>query len=307
MITNGQTTTHKQTATEALTLTNLQQDPGEMWLTMRRFSGPTPDEQDAMRQTVDVLMQRGYDLVVATYEHLLSIPETAAVLGWENGVDPDHLAERRRFFTLWLARTISMDFSADFGAYLYHAGQVHAAHGPRHIHTPGIWVTGSMGLVLGAFGDFITSVHDDPVLVAQALSGWNKVLMMHLNQMLAGYQAGLALDTGPLAILVRVYGIARRQWGRDRITVHVHSGEPVEAALRKLANYAPVLRGMLFRQAWQEEEPANHDSLWMEVEPLYILRDNWRILLNGNDLRYHGGFAHPLSEGDVISLFPPGR
>lgn len=30
-----------------------------------------------------------------------------------NGADPTHLAERRRFFTVWLARLLGMDFSND--------------------------------------------------------------------------------------------------------------------------------------------------------------------------------------------------
>ncbi|HRL14707.1 MAG TPA: hypothetical protein PKX07_22685, partial [Aggregatilineales bacterium] len=87
-----------------LTVRAVSRTPAEMWETMLRFSGPTPAEQDAMRQTVDALFQRGYELVVATYDHLRHFPETAEVLGWQDGVDEAHLAERRRFFTVWLAR-----------------------------------------------------------------------------------------------------------------------------------------------------------------------------------------------------------
>ncbi|MEZ4611776.1 MAG: hypothetical protein R2838_16305 [Caldilineaceae bacterium] len=47
------------------------------------------------------------------YDYLLHQPETAAILGWEKGADPAHLAERRRFFTIWLARLLGMDFSDD--------------------------------------------------------------------------------------------------------------------------------------------------------------------------------------------------
>jgi len=40
---------------------------------------------------------------------------TAAVLGWEQGFDVAHLQERRRFFTVWVARAPSgWDFGADF-------------------------------------------------------------------------------------------------------------------------------------------------------------------------------------------------
>ena len=140
--------------------------PAEVWETMVRFSGPSDQELAAMRQTVDVLFQRGYELVVGTYEHLQRVPETAEILGWQHGEDQTHLAERRRFFTIWLARTISIDLGIDFANYLFRAGQIHGAHGPRQIHTPAMWVMGSMGLILGAFADFIQSAHTDVTVVA---------------------------------------------------------------------------------------------------------------------------------------------
>ena len=93
-------TTALTSAAPSLEVSGLRPDPDETWNTMRRFSGPTPAEIGAMRQTVDVLFQRGYELVTSTYDYLRKTPETAAILGWEQGVDDEHLAERRRFFTL---------------------------------------------------------------------------------------------------------------------------------------------------------------------------------------------------------------
>ena len=288
-----------------LRITNLRPTPRETWEMMVRFSGPTEAELNAMRQTVDVLFQNGYDLVVAAYDHLQHVPETAEVLGWENGVDEKHLAERRRFFTIWLARTLSIDLGTDFAGYLFHAGHVHAGHGPRHIHTPAMWVTGSMGLVLAGFAQFIQQAHSDAALVAAALAGWNKYLMIQLNQMMAGYEVALALDDGPLTLPVKVFGTARLKWGRKSAAVHYHPGDQVADVLRKLMNYAPVLREIMFAQDWEED--IKQDSLWSTVTPTYLLRDNWRVLLNGQDLRYNGGFRQPLHEGDTLELFPPGR
>jgi molybdopterin converting factor small subunit len=287
-----------------LTLTGLAPAPREAWQTMLRFGGPTPGELHAMRQTVDVLFQRGYELVVATYDALRRNPETAAILGWEHGFDEEHLAERRRFFTIWLARTLSIDLGADFAGYLFRAGQIHAAHGPRHIHTPPMWVTGSMGLVLSAFAGFIQEAHSDAAVVAPALSGWNKYLMLQLNQMLSGYESARALDDGELDLPVRAYGRLRHEWGRDQIEVRFRPGDTVASVLAKLAHYAPLVRDMLFEPAWRAEDAADE---WMRVVEVSQLRGNWRILLNGRDLRYDGGFDRALSAGDALDLFPPGR
>lgn len=288
-----------------LTLRDLPPAPGDLWQKMMGFSGPAAEERAAMVQTVDVLFQRGYELVVATYDHLRNVPDTAEILGWEHGVDEAHLAERRRFLTIWLARTISMDFGTDFAGYLYHAGRVHAAHGPRRIHTPPMWVTGSMGLVLGAFAGFIKDAHPDTAVSAPALAGWNKYLMMQLNQMNTGYSAALALHDGEERIDIKAYGLARLKWGRDAITAYYRQGETVSGLLARLVTYAPALREMMFEQAWHAED--SDKDLWMRVVPVYALRGNWRVLLNGKDLRYHGGFGTELTPGDVLDLFPPGR
>jgi molybdopterin converting factor small subunit len=291
--------------TASLVVTGLQPAPQELWETMRRFSGPTLSDIAAMHQTVDVLFQRGYELVVATYDYLRRTPETAAILGWEQGIDEEHLAERRRFFTLWLARTISIDLGTDFAKYLFQAGQIHAGHGLRHIHTPPMWVTGSMGLVLATFARFIQEGQCDAAVVGPALAGWNKYLMIQLNQMLAGYQTARLLEEGELEVPVKAYGRVRQEWGRESIIIHFRAGDHVADILKKLVNYAPILREMLFAQEWRSDE--DDQNLWMRVEPVYSLRGNWRILINGRDLRYYGGFERALEDGDTLDLFPPGR
>ena len=288
-----------------LTVSGLLPRPDETWKMLLRFSGPTPAELDAMRHTVDAVFQRGYELVVATYDHLRRTPETAAILGWEQGFDEAHLAERRRFFTMWLARTLSIDLGMDFADVLFRAGQVHAGYGPRHIHTPPMWVTGSMGLVLASFAKFIQEAHSDVTVIASALAGWNKFLMVQLSQMLSGYESARLLEDGEIECPVRAYGRVRHEWGRESILVKYRTGESLGGVLRKLIGYAPILRDMLFELTWQAAD--DWDGAWMRIEPTYVLRGNWRVLVNGQDVRYHGGFDRILKDGDTLDLFPPGR
>lgn len=67
--------------------------------------------------------RRRPELVAQTYDYLRHVPETAAILGWEESVDETHLEERRRFFTVWLARTLGLDTSDEFAHYLFRAGK----------------------------------------------------------------------------------------------------------------------------------------------------------------------------------------
>lgn len=280
--------------------------PGETWETLVRFSGSTDEEKGAMLQTVDTLFQRGYELVVATYDYLRSFPETAEILGWQEGVDETHLAERRRFFTTWLARTISMDFGTQFADYLFYAGKVHAAHGARHIETPSMWITGSVGLIISTFARFITEANQfSTEQTALALSGWNKYLLTQLNQMELGYEVGKALNDGAQSLTVKAYAMVRHEWGREQITIHFDEGATVAHILRKLLNFAPELRNIMFDPVWRSSDSEN--DLWMRVHKHYQLRQGWRVQLNGKNLTFHGGFAHTVQADDLITLVSPGR
>jgi molybdopterin converting factor small subunit len=288
-----------------LTLADVAETPAESWSALRRFGGPLPSEMEAMLESVDVLFPRGHELVVRTYEHLGRVPETAEILGWERGIDPEHLVERRRFFTVWLARTLSLDLGTDFAGYLHRAGQIHAGHGPRRVHTPPMWVTQSMGLVLGAFGEFLRDAQANAEQIARAMAGWNKYLMMQLALMHAGYEAARALDEGDLATGVRAYGRVRTVTRVPSLAVAVRSGGTLGDALRKVLNVVPDLREMMFERGWRDETPEKQE--WPRVEPVFALRDGWRVLLRGRDARYAGGFDQKVGEGDEVDLFPPGR
>lgn len=81
-----------------LEIEGLSPDPLEEWHTTLRFVGLQEEERAAMAAVVEPLLKNSTDLVIRTYDYLRAFPETAAVLGWERGVDEAHLEERRRFF-----------------------------------------------------------------------------------------------------------------------------------------------------------------------------------------------------------------
>lgn len=302
---NGSNETHTS-GTGSLLVRGVRETPSETWDTLLRFSGPDEAEKQAMLQTVDTLFQRGHELVVGVYEHLRNFPETAEVLGWQIQLDEVHLAERRRFFTIWLARTLSMDYGSQFADYLFHAGKVHAAHGKRRIETPSMWITGSVGLITGAFAKFIADANQFTAeQTALALSGWNKYLLVQLNQMHIGYEAGCELNAGTQKIEVKTYAMVRHHLGLEQVTIYCGEGAIVADILRKLLNFAPELRHIMFDPAWESND-ADKD-LWLRVEKHYQLREGWRVQLNGKNLTFHGGFDQKAQSGDLITLFSPGR
>jgi molybdopterin converting factor small subunit len=291
--------------TPELELSNLAADPQEEWQRMIRFSGLNGDDYAAMVRTVEPLLKRSNELVVGTYDYLRSVPETAAILGWELGFDEQHLEERRRFFTIWLARTLGMDTSIEFAYYLFRAGKYHAGHGPRHIHTPPAYVTVSIGLILSSFSKYMLDAQLPAEVISPAMAGWSKYFSVQLNQMGLGYKVAQDYASGDFPVHFSVFGRLRNLIDCTEFDIQAKHGAVASDLLRKFFNYYPQVRSEALDRLWQSKE--NGDSLWTEVAPVYVPRRGWRVLLNGRDLAYSNGFNATINEKDEIAIFPPGR
>lgn len=282
--------------------------PEEEWKRMLAFLSLADDEVAAMLTTVEALFKRGHELVTGTYDYLLQNSETASILGWDGGVDPQHLSERRRFFTVWLARLLGMDLSTDLAHYLFRAGKFHAAHGPRRTHVPPVYVTGSISLVNATFARFLMEELPGHPVIPRALAGWNKVLSLHLHLMQLGYQAALAMDNGDYPVTFSLFGRMRTVTAAQEVTMRLPDGADAQTALRKFFNYFPQARAEVFDVEWLAGE---HDDArgtpWFTVKPSFAVKPMWRVLLNGKDLSFIGGPAVPVHAGDEIHVFPPGR
>jgi hypothetical protein len=242
-------------------------------------------------------------LVQQTYEYLRSVPETAAVLGWDQSVDPAHLEERRRFFTVWLARTLGMDTSEEFALYLFRAGQLHAGHGPRRIHTPAQYVTGSIGLVEAAFARYLAEAGLPGDVLGAALGAWSKYLSAQLNQMMLGYRVAREARSGALAINCTVFGGCARRSGRAPRRCARRRARAWPTCCASFSTVSPgARRGARARMGRRRTR-----RRVSRVTPRYAPRRGWRVLLNGRDVEYAGGLVTAIHSGDEVALFPPGR
>ncbi len=288
-----------------LELRDLAPEPQEEWRRVLRFVGWGQDQRAAAARSVEILFRRGPELVADTYAYLARTPETAAVLGWETQVDEAHLEERRRFFTIWLARTLGMDTSDEFALTLFRAGTYHAAHGPRGVHVPPEYVTGSISLVQASFGRSLAEAGMEASHLAAAVGAWSKYLSAQLDIMLLGYRVARDLDRGDTPVRCGMFGRLRPLVQAKSVVVRAESRESVGGVLRKLFNYYPALRVEALDRVWYAREAG--DALWEHEVPAYVPRRGWRVLLNGRDLAYDGGFDVPLTPGDELAVFPPGR
>jgi molybdopterin converting factor small subunit len=289
-------------------LQRLDPPPEEEWDRLRDFLDLQKGELDAMLTTVETLFRRGPELVIGNYDYLLAHHETAAILGWDSGADEAHLAERRRFFTVWLARLLGMDLGHDFARYLFRAGQIHAAHGPRRVHVPERYVTGAVSLVHSTFARFLMEEMPGAPQVVTALAGWNKLLTLHLHLMLLGYQSARRWDAGNEVITLALYGRLRAQAGVETRRMALPLGSSVEDVLVRFFNYYPQLRETVFAIGWTEGERIDEQGKpWMTVEPVYVVRKGWRVLRDGRDINFLDGLTTPVGAGQTISFFPPGR
>ncbi len=238
-----------------LELTDLAPDPHEEWQRLLRFVGWGETDLLAASRSVETIFRRGPELVVGTYDYLRSVPETAAILGWEEGVDESHLEERRRFFTVWLARTLGLDTSDEFADYLFRAGKYHAGHGPRQIHTPPEYVTGSIGLVQAAFARYM---HDSGLagdVIAGAMAAWAKYLSAQLNQMMLGYRVARDQSHGSLPVRCAVFGRLRPLVGAPQVEVRTESGA-------KVVDVPPAFDRMHYLGTWVHNSRTSAACRW---------------------------------------------
>ena len=105
-------------------------------------------------------------------------------------VNEERLARRKHSLTRWLRGSIEFQIDDDFPIRLLATGVVHS-HPPTHrAHMgsiPSRFMVGTISFVQTALADVLRQELADPEEALRAATAWNKMLMVQLDILLAGY------------------------------------------------------------------------------------------------------------------------
>ena len=167
------------------------------------FVGLGQPELDLIQSTRDLVLEHGEELTAAVYDHFLEFPETRRFFADENGqVNEERLTRRKQSLFRW--RRGSSDFKSDqdYPSRLLATGIVHS-HPPSHRShlgsTPGRYMIGTISFIQTAVNELLHRKITDSQEAARASAAWNKMLMVQLDILLAGYMNDVPNEpaTGP--------------------------------------------------------------------------------------------------------------
>lgn len=155
------------------------------------FVGLGQPELDLIQSTRDLVLQHGEVLTAAVYDHFLEVPETRRFFVDENGhINNERLTRRKQSLLRWLRGSIDFKIDQDYPIRLLATGIVHS-HPPSHrAHlgsTPGRYMIGTVSFIQTAVSELLHRNIAEPVEAALASRAWNKMLMVQLDILLAGY------------------------------------------------------------------------------------------------------------------------
>ena len=158
---------------------------------MVEFVGLTPDELVLVQFTAPILLAHAEELTSAIYDHFLKFPEARKFFLAEDGeVDPERIDRRKHSLVRWLQASIDFKVNEDFPVFLLAIGLSHS-HPPSHrAHLgsiPARFMIGTISFAQTALAELLYQDMVDPAEAMRASLAWNKLLMVQLDVLQAGY------------------------------------------------------------------------------------------------------------------------
>ena len=155
------------------------------------FVGLDTGELEIVESTRTLVLDRGDELTAEVYDHFLKFPETRRFFLEEDGdVDEAKLERRKHSLMRWLRGSIDFKIDEDYPIRLLATGIVHS-HPPSHrAHLgsiPSRFMIGSISFIQTALAEIFQEELEDPQEAHRASIAWNKMLMVQLDILLAGY------------------------------------------------------------------------------------------------------------------------
>ena len=164
--------------------------PGRM-RELAEFVGLDQEGLQLIQDTREVILAHGDDLTASVYDNFLEYPETRRFFANEMGeVNEERLTRRKHSLMRWLRGSVDFQMDSDYPIRVLAMGIVHS-HPPLHrAHlgsVPARFMVGTIGYIQAAVTDLLRRELGDQDLAIRAASAWNKMLMLQLDIMLAGY------------------------------------------------------------------------------------------------------------------------
>ena len=155
------------------------------------FVGLGSAELEVVQATGPLVLKHGEELTAAVYDHFLKFPQSRKFfLNDEGQVNEERLVQRKHSLFRWLRGSIDFRIDADYPIRLLATGIVHS-HPPTHrAHLgsiPSRYMVGTISFVQTALNQLFQQEMDDPEQAMRASLAWNKLLMIQLDILLAGY------------------------------------------------------------------------------------------------------------------------
>ena len=168
------------------------------------------EELSLIRETSSVVLEHADSLTASVYDNFLKYPESRKFfLNADGEVDDVRLDRRKHSLARWLRGSIDFKIDEDYPIRVLATGIVHS-HPPVHrAHMgsiPSRFMIGTISFTQTALAELLHREMEDTGLAARASAAWNKLMMLQLDILLAGYltetptepeATGLQNSTGP--------------------------------------------------------------------------------------------------------------
>ena len=158
---------------------------------MADFVGLTDEDRRLIQASAPLILEHAQGLTDAIYAHFLKFPQARKFFVTENGeVDQVRLDRRKHTLIRWLRDTASCSLDESFAVYLLAMGISHGYPPTHRAHlgpVPSRYMIGTMSFAQTAIADLLRNEMDDKDTASRASAAWNKMLMVELDVLLAGY------------------------------------------------------------------------------------------------------------------------
>ena len=158
---------------------------------MADFVGFTEDDLALVRSSGPILLAHAEELTTAVYDHFLEFPPTARFfLTPEGEIDRTRLDRRKHSLARWLRNSIDFQLDEQFPVFLLAMGVVHSNPSLERGYlgsVPARFMIGTMSFAQTAIAATLAADMADPAQALRTSMAWNKLLMLQLDVLLAGY------------------------------------------------------------------------------------------------------------------------